>query len=105
MIEGGRDQREGKNTDSEISREQMEIETWNQRRAKTQRSADQIQLLSLKSTHMRSRWIHGTQIAASKASEEATQTRLPPPAADHKKPRKSKIERQQKQDSKRQEGE
>lgn len=40
MIEGGRDQRGGKNTDSEISGGQMEIETWNQRRTKTQRTAE-----------------------------------------------------------------
>lgn len=50
MIEGGRDQREGK-TDSEISGEQMEIETWNQRRTKTQRATDRIQWLSLNHAH------------------------------------------------------
>lgn len=44
-------------------RDQMEKQTWNQTWRKTQRAADLIQLLSLKSTH-------GAQIATSKPSEE-----------------------------------
>lgn len=67
----------------------------------TRGQLNQIQLLSLKNKHSLSRWIHGAQIAASKPSEEARQTALQLPAADHKKASKSKSERQQKQDARR----